>query len=217
MAARPAPGVNGACCGGGRARDDNGRGGRPGAVGVGGHGPGQKRPGRGRGAPGGRGLRGERQARLQGRVLHREGREGLASVHDVDEPLPGLGCGAFRRRFGGAHGAFLPVRGQGAHELRRVLGVVGRRRTAAAAGGQLGAGARGHGTDGSGPQASFARLSRGHRARHLAARRRRPRRAANPAQALSSGPHPVRRRSRGGPRGGRRARGRSGQGGLCRR
>lgn len=61
------------------------------------------------------------------------------------------------------------------------------------------------------------RLSRGHRARHLAARRRRPRRAANPAQALSSGPHPVRRRSRGGPRGGRRARGRSGQGGLCRR
>lgn len=47
--------------------------------------------------------------------------------------------------------------------------------------------------------------------------RRRPRRAANPAQALSSGPHPVRRRSRGGPRGGRRARGRSGQGGLCRR
>ena len=55
------------------------------------------------------------------------------------------------------------------------------------------------------------------RARHLAARRRRPRRAANPAQALSSGPHPVRRRSRGGPRGGRRARGRSGQGGLCRR
>ena len=45
----------------------------------------------------------------------------------------------------------------------------------------------------------------------------RPRCAANPAQALSSGPHPVRRRSRGGPRGGRRARGRSGQGGLCRR
>ena len=214
MAARPAPGVNGACCGGGRARDDNGRGGRPGAVGVGGHGPGQKRPGRGRGAPGGRGLRGERQARLQGRVLHREGREGLASVHDVDEPLPGLGRGAFRRRPGGAHRALLAVRGQGAHELRRVLGVVGRRRTAAAAGGQLGAGARGHGTDGSGPQ---ARLSRGHRARHLAARRRRPRRAANPAQALSSGPHPVRRRSRGGPRGGRRARGRSGQGGLCRR
>ncbi|MFR7403390.1 MAG: exodeoxyribonuclease VII large subunit [Coriobacteriaceae bacterium] len=38
-----------------------------------------------------------------------------------------------------------------------------------------------------------------------------------PAQAPSSGPHPVRRRSRGGPRGGRRARGRSGQGGLCRR
>ena len=62
-----------------------------------------------------------------------------------------------------------------------------------------------------------ARISRDHRARHLAARRRRPRRAANPAQALSSGPHPVRRRSRGGPRGGRWARGRSGQGGLCRR
>ena len=112
----------------------------------------------------------------------------LASVHDVDEPLPGLGRGAFRRRPGGAHRALLAVRGQGAHELRRVLGVVGRRRTAAAAGGQLGAGARGHGTDGSGPQASFARLSRGHRARHLAARRRRPRRAANPAQALSCWP-----------------------------
>ena len=77
--------------------------------------------------------------------------------------------------------------------------------------------ARGHGADGSGPQASFARLSRDHRRRHLAARCGCPRRASHSATAVSLGPHPVRRRSRGGPRGGRRARGRSGQSGLCRR